>query len=527
MASIPIVAGIYSDNGPDIRTAFPVNMMPVPKGSGVSQEYLRPHDGVVEFGQFVNAQDRGGINWNGICYRVMGTKLVSVSSTGAVTVLGDVGGPVNEYVTFDYSFDLLAIASGGRLYYWSPTLGLQQVTDPDLGVVLDVVWVDGFFMTTDGEFLVVTDLTNPLSVSDFKYEASEIDPDPVVALVKFRNEIYALNRNTIEVFSNVGTFPFPFQVVDGAQIMRGTVGTHACCAFGDDGIAFLGSGRNESPSIYLGANALSAPLATQDVDLLLQTYTEAQLATVKLEARIDRAHKLLYVHLPDRTLVYDHAASQALNMRVWFTLTGGVAGFEQYPARNLVWAYDKWLVGSTKFFQYTDSLVTPLLPDNNLPTLNFDFISGTYQVVEPEGEFFITTESGLILDTEGYEYGAIGCLDRKISSQWGEKIRWEFVTPIVYNESRGALFHELELVALPGRVTVGSNPTISTSYSTDGLSWSQDRFISAGTTGNTTKRLVWFQQGHMENMRMQRFRGDSDAHISFLRLEARLEPLAV
>jgi hypothetical protein len=472
MAAIPIVAGIYSDAGPDIRTAFPVNMMPVPKGSGVSQEYLRPHDGVVQLAESAPGNDRGGINWRGICYRVMGTKLVQVLADGSIFVIGDVGGPTDTYATLDYSFDRLAIASGGRLYYWSPTLGLVQVTDPDLGTVLDVVWVDGYFMTTDGEFLVVTDLSNPLSVNPLKYGSSEVDPDPVVALLKLRNEIYALNRNTIEVFDNVGGDLFPFRRIDGAQIMRGTVGTHACCVFGDEGIAFLGGGRNESPSVYLGGNASSAPLATQDIDLLLQTYTEAQLATVKLETRIDRAHKLLYVHLPDRTLVYDHAASQALQMRVWYTLTSGTAGFAQYPARNLVWCYDRWQVGHPG---------------------------------EPRVGFF----------------------DRTTSYQWGSKARWEFSTPIVYNESKGAIFHELELVALPGRVTITASPTISTSYSTDGLSWSQDRFIGAGTTGDTRKRLVWFQQGNMESIRMQRFRGDSDAHISFLRLEARLEPLNV
>jgi hypothetical protein len=472
MAAIPIVAGIYSDNGPDIRTAFPVNMMPVPKGSGVSQEYLRPHDGIVQFAAGAPGADRGGINWNGVCYRVMGTSLVTVAANGAITVLGDVGGPVTEYVTMDFSFDRLAIASGGRLYYWSPTLGLVQVTDPNLGVVLDVVWIDGYFMTTDGEFIVVTDLSNPLNVNDFKYEGSILSPDPLLALLRLRNEVYVLNRNTIEVFNNVGTFPFPFQVVDGAQIMRGTIGTHACCVFGDDGIAFLGNGANEPPSVYLGGNSSSASLATQDIDLLLQTYTEEQLATVKLEARIDRAHKLLYVHLPDRTLVYDHAASQALQMRVWYTLTSGVVNFAQYPMRNLVWCYDRWLVGHP---------------------------------AEP----------------------LVGSLDRTTSYQWGQKARWEFVTPIVYNESKGAIFHELELVALPGRVLVSAKPTISTSYSTDGLSWSQDRYIGAGTTGDTRKRLVWFQQGAMESIRMQRFRGDSDAHISFLRLEARLEPLTV
>jgi len=59
----------------------------------------------------------------------------------------------------------------------------------------------------------------------------------------------------------------------------------------------------------------------------------------------------------------------------------------------------------------------------------------------------------------------------------------------------------------------------------DGQAWSQDRIIRAGTTGSR-KRLAWFQQGHMRNWRIQRFRGDSQAHLSFIRLEAQIEPLA-
>jgi hypothetical protein len=35
----------------------------------------------------------------------MGTKLVEINSAGTVTVLGDVGGPTDQLVTFDYSFD--------------------------------------------------------------------------------------------------------------------------------------------------------------------------------------------------------------------------------------------------------------------------------------------------------------------------------------------------------------------------------------------------------------------------------------
>ena len=464
---IPILNGIYTDNGPDIRTSYPVNLVPVPKKSGISNGFLRPGDGLVANGTGPGI-DRGGINWNGVCYRVMGTKLVTVASNGAVTVLGDVGGPVNTLVTMDYSFDRLAIASGGRLYYWNGAL--TQVTDPDLGVVLDVVWVDGYFMTTDGTSLVVTELSDPTQVNPLKYGSSEVDPDPVVALLKLRNEVYALNRNTIEVFDNVCGEFFPFQRIDGAQIQKGVIGTFGCCVYLET-IAFLGSGRNEQPGIYLGANAQAQKISTQEIDMLLLNYTEAQLATVKLEARNDKNHQHLYVHLPDRTVVYDAAASEALGEQVWFTLTTSQIGFSQYRARNLVWAYDKWLVG------------------------------------DPQSS-------------------TIGYMVQDIGSHWGQIVRWEFGTLIAYNEGNGAIFNELELVALTGRVALGVDPIISTSYSVDGLAWSQDRPIRVGTTGSTKKRLAWFQQGHMLNWRIQRFRGDTQAHLSFARLEAQIEALA-
>jgi len=399
----------------------------------------------------------------------MGTKLVEVASDGTVTELGDVGGPVTNLVTFDYSFTYLAVCSGGRLYYYNSTSGLQQVTDPDLGTVIDFCWIDGYFVTTDGQYLIVTELTDPFQVNPLKYGSSEVDPDPVVAVLKLRNELYAINRNTIEVFDNVGGDLFPFQRIDGAQIQKGAVGTQACCVFMDT-IAFLGSGRNEAPSVYMGVSAKTTKVSTQEIDNILLQYTETQLSQVKIEARNDKSHQHLYIHLPDRTLVYDFGASQALQTPVWFILVSTYSGIAQYRARNLVWCYDKWLVG------------------------------------DPQSS-------------------NIGYLVQSIGSHWGNQVRWEFGTLISYNEGRGGIFNQLELVSLTGNVALGKNPQISTSYSVDGKSWSQNKFISVGTIGNTNKRLAWFQQGHMRNWRIQRFLGDSDAHVSFLRLEAQIEPL--
>ena len=464
---IPILNGIFTDNGPDFRTSYPVNLVPVPKSNGISQGFLRPSDGIVANGTGPGT-DRGGINWNGVCYRVMGSQFCSVAANGTVNVIADVGDNGLD-VSMDYSFDLLAIASNDRLYYYDGTT-VTQVTDPDLGVVIDVVWVDGYFMTTDGEFLVVTELNNPFAVNPLKYGSSEADPDPITGLLKLRNEVYALNRNTIEVFDNVGGDLFPFQRIEGAQIEKGSMGTHACCIYMET-CAFLGSGWNEAPGVYLGVNANANKISTQEIDEILLGYTEAELALANVEARNDRAHQHLYIHLPDRTLVFDSAASKELDQPVWFTLTSSIVGFSKYRAQNFVWCYDYWLCGD--------------------PTTN-----------------------------------NVGYLVKDISTQYGNTVRWEFGTTIVYNEGRGAIIQQLELVGLTGSVALGTDPTINTSYSTDGITWSQQKFISAGKTGYRAKRLVWFQQGWMRNWRIQRFQGTSDAHMSFARLEAAIEPLA-
>lgn len=467
MSQIPILSGIYTDEGPELRSSYPINLVPVPKDSGISQGYLRPADGIVQSGTGPGI-GRGGINWNGNCYRVMGSDLVAVFPDGTTSVIGSVGS--GGQVSMTYSFDRLAIASNGQLFYWDG-VSLKQVSDPDLGTCLDVVWVDGYFMSTDGTNLVVTELNDPFAVNPLKYGSSEADPDPVVALKKIRNEIYAVNRYTTEVFDNVGGSLFPFQRIEGAQIQKGCVGTHACCVY-MDAVAFIGSGRNEPPGVYVGLNSSVTKISTQEVDTILATFSEAVLATALLEARVDRNNHYLMVHLPDRTLIYDGVTGEAAGGPVWFTHVTATSGFSEYRAKDFVWCYDKW------------------------------------QVTDPQSS-------------------ALGYMTQTTGSHWGQKVYWEFGTVIIYNGGNGVIFTELELVCLPGRLALGDRPKISTSYTLDGETWSQERYIGVSTRGDRNQRLVWRKQGLTQNWRVQRFRGDSTARLSFIRLEVQLEPLAV
>jgi hypothetical protein len=463
---IPILSGAYTDSNADFRVSYPLNMVPVVQQQGISNGYLRPGDGIVSNGTGPGI-DRGGIEWNGILYRVMGTSLVSISATGVVTTIGTI--PGTDRCIMVYSFDYLAIAANGGLYLYNGTV-LAQNVDPDLGTVLDVVWVDGYFMTTDGENLVITELNNPFAVDPLKYGSSEIDPDPIVGLIKIRNEVHAVNTHTIEVFQNVGSSGFPFERVPGAQITKGSVGVNANCMFLEQ-VAFIGGGFNEGYGVWLGSNGNAIKLSTREIDLVLSEYSETVLAASFMEAKTDKDLRQLLIHLPDQTLVYDGASSQAAQQPVWYTLSTSLDGVGEWRSTQLVYCYNRWNTAAT-----------------------------------------ITSTFGYLVDN--------------VSTHWGNTVGWSFQTQIIYNESSGAIVHDLELVALTGRVALGADPQIYTQYSEDGVTYSQPKYIRAGKIGDRTKRLLWLQQGHFRNWRLQRFTGTSDAYLSFARLEARLEQLA-
>lgn len=469
---IDIIKGIYTDQNSDFRSSLPVNMIPVPKPTGISGSFIRPAYGIVQFAEGPDV-DRGGINWNETLYRVMGSKLVKIDRSGNITIVGDVGND-NQYVTMVYSFDRIAVASNRNLFYWDGATFIQ-VTDPNLGVVLCVEWIDGYFMTTDGQNIVVTELNDPTIVDPLKYGSSEADPDPVFRLIKIRNEMYVVNRYTIELFNNVGApggvAAFPFARNVGAQIQKGAIGTHACCQFMTS-MAFVGSARNETIGVYIGLNGMTNKISTLEVDQILLNYTEEDLSTILVESIIYNAHEFLFLHLPDQTLVYDGTASEELQYQTWFILKSGIQPSGRYLVRNIIRCYDKFIFGN----------------DNN---------------------------------------GVLGFYTSEVASHYGKLCEWKIETPIIYNGANGAIIHSLELVCLSGRAAFGDQPVIYTSYSIDGMTWSQEWSFSAGNFGNRTQRIRWMRQGMFKNMRIQRFRGTSDAMLSIAALEARMVPLYV
>lgn len=461
--TLPFLHGVYME-GSDARVALPVNLEATPAQSGVTDDYLRPVEGIDSFatGQ---GSDRAGIVWTGVGgnthYRVSGTKLISVSAAGIVVVIGDVGG--SGHARLDFSFDRLGILSNGKLFFYDGA-ALIQVTDPNIPAsLIDMVWVDGFWAVTDGTNVAVSDLAVPTTFNPLKFGSTD-RPNPVKALLKVINEMHVISENYVDVFRNIGGAGFPFQRISSAVVTKGPIGTRAACVF-ENRVAFLGGGRNEEPSVYLGFNAQSAKIASTEVDAILDEYTTAQLAAVTVEAQVARGMQRIYVHLPDRSLVYDATMSTKMGFPVWHVRVSTLNGYSALRAQHYVRVNDVWVAG--------DAAST-----------------------------------------------AIGVTTKTSSKHYGAHVRTEFTTAALRSGPNGVVMHRLTLFAITGDVALGEVPRISMSYSRNGLDYSMPRSIPSGIRGETFKKLEWRRLGTWKQFRTIRIQGDSISRISPMSLDA-------
>lgn len=459
MTQLSILSGIKAPRGVEFDRSFPVNLEPILVDTSISKGQLRLAPGAVSFatGPGVN---RGGVNWRGLHYRVMGTKLCMISAQGDVTEIGDVGG--TGRVKFAYSFDRLAIKSGTTLFYYNGAT-LFQVTDPDLGAVIDLEWTGGYFMTTDGTAIVVTELADPTAVDPLKYGSAENDPDSVTGVLKLRDEIYVFGRNTIETFQNVGGNGFPFRTITGAVLPYGCVSASAKCLMGDR-FAFVGSAKEEALGVYIGGRGAIEKVSTKEIDDMLAAVSAPEY--IELENRTSRDERRLLIHLPDRTLCYYLQASALVQQPVWTILQSGQG--DAYRLRDAVEVYSGQYVGDTAS-------------------------------------------------------AAVGLLSYQEANHFGDQAQFQFEVGLVYNEGRGAQLHSVELIALTGR-TVGKTDLFM-SVTTNGLNYSRE--LSLRYDGSTARRIAWRPHFEFRNYMGLRFRGLGNALTGFVRCEANLEPLSV
>lgn len=448
---IPFNKGTKSDLDGDFRTTLPVNYIAVP----ADNPYMRSAPGVTKLAE-LEGVSRGG-HWNERLkshFRVNGSALYSVSANGSFESIGVI--PGFGQVSMPYSFNTQAIINDGSLYLYDGT-DLKLVTDIDLGAVFDGVWIDGYYWMTDGEFIVISELTDESEVDPLKYGSSEYSPDPIVGVGKTSdNKGIAFNRYTVEYFVNRGTEGFPFQRVAGRAVKGGLVGTHAKCEVAGT-YAILGGAKGENVSVHMLGTGRLDKIASREVDEIIKTYSDNELAGSYLESRGEDGHTFVIVHLPNDTLMCDLSTAE------WTILKSGALGDDVWRCINGV----------------------------------LDVRSGKWVYGDKLG-------------------GYLGELTESASSQYGIIAEGMIYTPIVY--LNGVSISEMSIKNLPGRGAIGENPRAFFSMSKNGLTWGQEHSFGLGGRGEYNKQFIVRALGYVEDYFSLRIRIANETPTAFTKM---------
>jgi hypothetical protein len=161
-------------------------------------------------------------------YVAAGGSLQTVSST-AVTTVGAIAND-GKSASFAASFDKLAVASGGLLYFLNagvltPVAIPDADTTPAIRAAIDVTAIDNYIIVAcpDGRWFYcppgVYDFTSGTNALNF-YTA-ESSADGLVACHTLMDELYLFGTSSVEVWTATGDGDSPFQREPGRNFARG------------------------------------------------------------------------------------------------------------------------------------------------------------------------------------------------------------------------------------------------------------------------------------------------------------------
>ena len=391
---------------------------------------------------------RGGIEYNGKAYFVVGTGFYEVTSDGTATSRGTLttnSGRVSmaHNGTRSGANQQIFIADGTQRYiYDNTTSTLTGFTDH---AAETVVFLDGYFAfnVKGTDRFYITSLYDGTTVGADDFATAEGDPDTLKAVQANQRDLFLFGKKTLEVWYNSGDSDNTFQRYQGGSTQTGCAATHTVQRF-DNTIAWLTENqRGDRMVAVMSEGYLPKFISTPEVNYRLSTYTTYEDAFAYVYQH--EGHEFYCLTFPSHSVteVYD-AATQRWHQR-GHTINGIFPNRERYNCH--VFAFGKHLFG--------------------------DFSNG--KIYE--------------LDT------SVGTID-------STRIPREIITPIFTDEEKRVRISSLQLDMQEG---IG-DPNDSTdtsmwlSYSKDGgHTFTDERETSMGDAGEYSKRVIWRRLGQARN----------------------------
>jgi len=390
---------------------------------------------------------RGGIEYDGKGYFVIGNTLYEINSDGMATSRGTLN-TSDGRVSMAHNgvrrsaTQQIFIADGSQRYiYDNTTSTLTGYTDYE---AVTVVFLDGYFVFSvkDTDRFYITSLYDGVTIDVNDWATAEGDPDALQAVATDRRDLFLFGKNTLEVWYNSGDPDNTFQRYQGGSTQTGAAAKHSIQRFDNTLIWLTENKRGDRMVATMGEAYSPHIVSTPEVNYRLSTYTTYDNAFGYVYQH--EGHEFYCLTFPSHnvTEVYD-AATQQWHQR-GHAIDGTFPNRERYNCH--VFAFGKHLYG--------------------------DVVNGKiYQ-----------------LDT------SVGTID-------GTRIPRELTTPIITDEEKRIRVSALQLDMEEGIGDPNESDTAMwLSYSKDGgHSYTDETDRSVGDTGEYSHRIKWRRLGQARN----------------------------
>ena len=278
------------------------------------------------------------------------------------------------------------------------------------------------------------------------FSSKDGSPDDLIALIVDHREVYLMGEASSEVWTDVGSVPFPFQRIPGTNTQHGIAAKFSVARFGDS-------------FCYVSRNSRG-----QSQIMQMKGYVPTRISN----------------HAVENSLANQYVD----NAIAWtYQLEGHECYVVSFPSLELTWAYDlasgmwhKWL--------YTEN-------------------DGTY--TRHRGNCCAVFQ-GLVLVGD-YEDGSIYQIDKNNYTDNGQHTRRLRRAPHLVSDFQRQYFDELQIQFQPGvgltgitvpinDAVVGADPQAMLRWSNDGGStWSSEHWTSIGLVGKYKNRAIWRRLG--------------------------------
>jgi hypothetical protein len=515
----PILGSSYVARSVNAADAQMINLFPeaVPEG-GKEPGFLNRAPGLRLLANMGDGPVRGLWQFGGYGYVVSGEVLYRVDSLWNVFPIGTVSGSSGPVSMVDNGTQLFIACNGPSFIYNSLTLEFKQITDPDFPGAVTVGYINGYFVFNEpnSQRIWITQLLDGTSIDPLDFASAEGSPDGLVSLIVDHREIWLFGTNSVEVWYDAGTSPFPLVPVQGAFNEVGCIAAFSVAKL-DNGLFWLGADARGKGIVYRANGYAAERISTHAVEWQIQEYGNLSDALAYTYQQDGHSFYVLIFPSANTTWVFDVATA------LWHERAAFINGSFTRHRSNCQMAFGGEIVVGDHELGNIYAYDLDVFTDNGavqkwlrswraLPTGTNDLKRTAQHSLQLDLETGAISPTFLnpqtIVDTSS--------LDDTLLAENNDTLVWEYADPlldkILITEAGDQIVQENGglILVFPTVPTVGGailievgtptataiNPQVMLRWSDDGgHTYSNEHWRSVGMAGEWGRRVIWRRLG--------------------------------